>query len=667
MFRKSLQHRLLAAFLLIGTIPYLFIMLYFSYWGRSSIIEEQRARYLHQATQSRQLIQSRLEQLKREVSFLSQLEIFDDMIAMDVDHRISRLLKLRSELGEDSPLIMHAVGLNGKIVASSQAMMLQKEYAIDQNIDAISHHIEQRCLIITLPLKASFDDRLLGQLSVRYPIENLKRLMIGEASSDYAIVSGKELIYGSASEIARSTIGLDGLLEGYSLLYSIDETDLLSFTDDFMLYFTLSLLLGMTMIYFVSRHLTQQIIQPVTALKEAAKKIITTQDYTLRVNSDSIDETGSLANMFDRLVATTGDALDRLSDENQLRMQRFIDLTDMFNHITQIDDEEDCIDVSMTKLHSVMPYSTYFIPSDAAIPPRGVSVPLYLNDITTKEHVIYGHLVIEKEHFDDELEERFFISVGAMIMLQIERISLINKIQGASEAKSTFISGMSHELRTPLNAIIGFSQYLIAYETLNDEQMDTVGKIEKAALHLLHMINDILDIAKIEAGKMEVSLSDVKIAPLLKECTDILTPLADEKALPLELKIDAVQDVILTTDAKLCKQIIINLLSNAIKFTDSGSVRLDASVKEGKVIISITDSGVGIGADDLLKVFDAFTQLKETRRVRYKGTGLGLSLSRHIAHSIGAELTLQSEGRGLGTVARLTFKTNEMIDSEATL
>lgn len=664
-FRRSLQHRLLAAFLLMGIVPYLFIMIYFGYWGRTTIIEQERTRYAQLAEQTKQLISSRLAQLEREVTFLSQLEIFDDMIAIDVDHRISRLLEQRSQLGGDTSMRMYAIDTDAKVIASSQIESLQTKYTLTRPEMMIHHDIIDRSLIISLPLRASFDGRALGHLVVDYPLKNLKRLMVNESSSNYTIASKERQVYGKTTTKRQYSVALEGALQGYALYYSIDEAERLTFINRFMFYLSLTLLLGIAGIYYVSRRLTRQITRPVTALTHAAEEIITTQNYDLRVESESIDETGLLALMFNRLVKTTGHALERLADENQLRMQRFIDLTDMFNQITQIDDESDCIDASLKRLRSIVPFSMHLITSATKIPAEYVSVPLYMSDIRTKEHIVYGHLVIEKARFSDELEERFFISVGAMVMLQLERISLIDKIQSASDAKSTFISGMSHELRTPLNAIIGFSQYLIAYETLNDEQIDTIGKIEIAAQHLLRMINDILDIAKIEAGKIEVNLSDVTMKPLLEECVDIITPLADDNALALSLEIDAIDGLHLNTDARLFKQVIINLLSNAIKFTHSGTVRLHAYIESSHLIIEVIDTGIGIEPDDLLKVFDAFTQLKGTQGINYKGTGLGLSLSRHFARSLGAELSLESEGKGQGTVARLEFKKDHVVSALA--
>ena len=162
-----------------------------------------------------------------------------------------------------------------------------------------------------------------------------------------------------------------------------------------------------------------------------------------------------------------------------------------------------------------------------------------------------------------------------MIMLQLDRIGLISRTLAVSQAKSAFISNMSHELRTPLNAIIGFSQFMIAYEDLTEDQQDTVGNIESSAHYLLGMINEILDIAKIEAGKMEAHKESVNLQEITQNSYNMLKPLADEKNLDFKLVTEKFSQNLVYTDAKMFQQIITNLLSNALKFTEKGSIVLE--------------------------------------------------------------------------------------------
>jgi signal transduction histidine kinase len=658
LLRKSLQRRILAAFLLVGILPYLFILTYFTYWGHESITQQQANRYIQQTQQSKLLIQNHLQQLSHEVNFLSRLEIFDDMITGDLDHRISRLLEQKINPSDTTALKLLALDQNGEVIAASQASLLNNHFNISPLLDTQNPTIIEDKFIILKRLYSSFDKRALGYLMAEYPLENLKRFMIHGDNFQALIMSDQHILIGEkikkGHQLYRSEFV--GILKGYTLVYAVNEDELLIFIRQFILYLSLLLLVGIAVIIYSSRKLSSQIVQPITSLTQAAESIIKTKNYNLRVASENIDETGSLATMFNALIKTTQEAFHTLDQENQIRMQRFIDLTDMFNHITQTHNKEACIKISIEKLQTIIPYSIHFEDSSYDTPSQSLHVKMLQTDLMTHEQLLYGFLVIDKEHFSDGIEKRFFDSVAAMIMLQIERIELIGKIRSASEAKSTFISGMSHELRTPLNAIIGFSQYLITYETLSDEQIDTMGKIEKAAMHLLSMINEILDIAKIEAGKIELTCKETLLIPQLEDCIEILQPLAEEKNIIMTLERHVEEDFIFYTDAKLLKQIIINLLSNAIKFTDKGSIRLHVSEENQKLHIHVIDTGIGISKEDLSRVFDEFTQLNNSKMRKAKGTGLGLSLSRHIALSLGGSLTLQSEGLHQGTQANLIFK-----------
>ena len=407
------------------------------------------------------------------------------------------------------------------------------------------------------------------------------------------------------------------------------------------------------MIVVISRRLTKQIVTPIATLTDTAKEIIDTKRYDLYVQSVTIDETSALANAFNRLVETTGKTLQELDFESKVRMQRFIDLTDMFNHITQIDNKEACVRASLEKLKHIVPHNLSFITAKESPPQNAISVPIQLHDFNSDAQKLYGYLTVEKAHFDDLLESRFFNSVVSMIALQIERIELIAKIESASNAKTSFISNMSHELRTPLNAIIGFSQYMITYESLSNDQLDTISKIERSAIHLLGMINNILDIAKIEAGKIEINYAKIDLFTLLQECEELIVPMAKEKGLFVKGLEDKGCKVMIQTDAKLVKQVVINLLSNAVKFTESGGIDISVKTKDDKVIVTISDTGIGIAKDELDKVFDEFVQLQNANQVKHKGTGLGLSLSLHIMQALGGELLLESKGSRHGTKAIL--------------
>lgn len=222
----------------------------------------------------------------------------------------------------------------------------------------------------------------------------------------------------------------------------------------------------------------------------------------------------------------------------------------------------------------------------------------------------------------------------------------------ASRMKSAFIANMSHELRTPLNAIIGFTGALLMKlpGPLTADQDKQLTTIRASARHLLSLINDILDVAKIEAGKLTLSIEAVPCHDLIAEVAETLRPLAQQKGLLLEVDAGE-QPVVIDTDRRALTQILINLLNNAIKFTEQGSVRIGLAQREedgARVTeMSITDSGAGIKEEDQAKLFQAFSQLDSTSTRHVEGAGLGLYLCQNLANAIGGTLFFNSDyGQG---------------------
>lgn len=233
----------------------------------------------------------------------------------------------------------------------------------------------------------------------------------------------------------------------------------------------------------------------------------------------------------------------------------------------------------------------------------------------------------------------------------------------ANRAKSEFLSAMSHELRTPLNAIIGFSQGLIERadrQPLNDHQKDRLEKIHRSGLHLLGLINDILDIAKIESGKVDITPTTFAAGQVLAEIRDLATGLAREKP-QLAVRVEIAPDLPpITTDREKLKQIIINLTGNAIKFTDTGSVTLGVRFEDGQFIYTVADTGVGIPDDELPLVFEKFHQVRAATKQAVKGTGLGLTISKQFACLLGGTLGVTSQvGKGTTFELRLPERISE--------
>lgn len=226
------------------------------------------------------------------------------------------------------------------------------------------------------------------------------------------------------------------------------------------------------------------------------------------------------------------------------------------------------------------------------------------------------------------------------------------ELENANLAKDRFLASMSHELRTPLNAVIGFTGTLLMKlpGPLNDEQERQLNLVRGNARHLLSLINDLLNLAKIEAGKVELSREPTECASLVREIATSLLPQAEAKGLALRVDTPA-EGLVFRTDRRSLSQIVINLTNNAIKFTESGSVHLNLLVAENdgrrQMRISIADTGPGIRAEEMNTLFEAFIQGQASRRQGVEGTGLGLHLSRKLASLLGGEIHCQSEfGKG---------------------
>jgi len=227
------------------------------------------------------------------------------------------------------------------------------------------------------------------------------------------------------------------------------------------------------------------------------------------------------------------------------------------------------------------------------------------------------------------------------------------ELERANQAKDKFLATMSHELRTPLNAIIGFTGLLLMRlpGPLTADQEKQLGMVQSSAQHLLSLINDLLDLAKIDAGKVQMQFTPVPCQPLVEEVGTTLRAAAEAKGLRLEMRLPAA-DLVMQTDRRAVQQVLLNLTNNAIKFTDTGSVSIAMAQaeREGRrmVELSVTDTGIGISAADQLRLFQPFTQVgSASGQWRAEGAGLGLHLSRKLAELLGGRIELQSEpGRG---------------------
>jgi signal transduction histidine kinase/CheY-like chemotaxis protein len=239
-------------------------------------------------------------------------------------------------------------------------------------------------------------------------------------------------------------------------------------------------------------------------------------------------------------------------------------------------------------------------------------------------------------------------------VIAIANVSLFDEIQDksrqleqASQHKSQFLANMSHELRTPLNAIIGYSEILQedAADLGQDNLVSDLKKIESAGRHLLGLINDILDLSKIEAGKMDIYLEDVEIVPLLEEVRSIIVPMAEKNANVLEYRL-ADNLGSMRTDRTKLKQSLLNLFSNGSKFTENGRLTLDVrrfDTDKPMVSFAVSDTGIGMTEEQLGRLFQAFNQADASTTKKYGGTGLGLAITRNFCQLLGGNVTVTSK------------------------
>lgn len=223
--------------------------------------------------------------------------------------------------------------------------------------------------------------------------------------------------------------------------------------------------------------------------------------------------------------------------------------------------------------------------------------------------------------------------------------------EDANRAKTDFLSTMSHELRTPLNAIIGFSDMMLTgvFGPIGSSKyLEYARDVHRSGHLLLDMINDILDLSKIEAGRYELYPENISVAPIVEDCVSVLSVTAHQRGVELTFTVSGHLRV--TADIRALKQILLNLLSNAVKFTPPGGrVSLDAAAApDGKIAVALTDTGIGISADDLDRIFEPFRRGSASISRAHEGTGLGLAITKHLVELSGGRLALESEV-GLGT------------------
>lgn len=267
------------------------------------------------------------------------------------------------------------------------------------------------------------------------------------------------------------------------------------------------------------------------------------------------------------------------------------------------------------------------------------------------------HLVRAERFFDEENRKWYGTCTDIEDQIQAEKDLAIakNQAESANAIKSAFLANMSHEIRTPLGAIMGFAELLHQEDQRPEERADCVETIRRNGEHLLSLVNDILDLSKVESGKMELESQRVGLAELVGEVESMLRRKAAAKGLKVSFEADGAVPRYVTTDPTRLKQILINVAGNAVKFTDSGRVTVKCRLvratqrSDASLVLAVEDTGCGLRPEQVERLFEPFMQADATTTRRYGGTGLGLALSKKLAQALGGDLVLESSVPGRGS------------------
>ncbi|HXQ34796.1 MAG TPA: ATP-binding protein, partial [Anaerolineales bacterium] len=279
-----------------------------------------------------------------------------------------------------------------------------------------------------------------------------------------------------------------------------------------------------------------------------------------------------------------------------------------------------------------------------------MAVPMIVGD------KVLGVFDVQSDHTDgfSKADATIYVTLASQVAialqnarLYVEQAATVTQLRELDRLKSSFLANMSHELRTPLNSILGFTDVML--EGLDGdltEYMDNdLRLIQKNGQHLLHLINDVLDMAKIESGRMNLHPERFKVHSILDEVTSITSTLASEKNLALFIEETSDQEIEIFADNTRLRQVMINLVNNSIKFTEKGKIALHASQMDGaRVLIRVRDTGIGIPPEKLEAVFQEFTQVDTSTTRKVGGTGLGLPISRRLVEMHGGRLWAESTG-----------------------
>lgn len=659
----SLKNRLMVSFLIVSLIPFSLFLFFSVNEGKKAVIQNIKEDLKQKNIQSVKLIEKDFIYATTQLAFWSDYQIMDDIVVNDVDKRITNfLLKAKNSIDFTGELI--AANTKGKIVASTDKKLIGKKFPLNQLNSAKIRVInfKKDYFLIFTPVFSSFSKSKIGYLIFLIDLQNMNRITNDEKGY-FTFVYNKKYFPNKRFETKNKDIGFK---ESESIFLYYRPLSEKLFEDEWYVVsgayksavftpiqkiqtsFIFIGIVGILGILLLSFIVSNNIIVPIEELSKFAREIAENKDYSKRIKLNSKDEIGYLASSFNELIEEIELAFKKLKEESRERLLLFTKLIQFFNKIVETKNKNEIVHLLNTEIKDFFECKKVTFSNQ-------------------KERNAYcynmgGNIIKKTDEFlcfkiDKNLskeEQEFLSSISKLVSLWLERLQLIEqlkellgKAESSSKSKSAFIANMSHELRTPLNSIIGFSQYMETSTDLSDEYKQVARNIKVSGEHLLSLINDILDFAKIEAKKVKPKIETFNLKELLNELYIIVSPMAKEKGLDLIFPDNV--NLTVQTDRKMLKQILLNLLSNAIKFTEKGYVKLDIKEEDGKVIFIVKDTGIGIAKSNLDKIFEDFEQIQNPLQRKYKGTGLGLALVKRLTKLLNGNIKVESKGIGKGS------------------